>query len=30
MTVPTVTHYVGSKKPKAGKKIIKPKPTKSR
>lgn len=30
MTVPMVTHYVGSKKPKPGKKIVKPKPTKSR
>jgi hypothetical protein len=30
MAVPMVTHYVGSKKPKPGKKIVKPGKKKSR
>lgn len=30
MAVPMVTHYVGSKKPKPGKKIIKPGKKRSR
>ena len=30
MAVPMVTHYVGSKKPKTGKKVIKPGKKKSR
>lgn len=30
MAVPTVTHFVGSRKPKPGKKIVKPGKKKSR